>query len=473
MPIRARLISMLVVATVAVSSPSLWIDRSPAADPGFDGHDSDGQAVRRDGLPDLPDLLAGPDGKAATTAGEWRERSRPHQFELLESFVYGRCLPPVPMTVVGEVERTDVTLAGDVPAVRIQARLRPAGAAAPQSSGERSAPCIETLLYLPRPPDRRAVPVFLQLNFRGNHAEHADPGIRLSTAWMPADKAAAIVDHRATEGSRGVNGKRWPVEAMLARGYGMATAYCGDVFPDRPDGRAASVLPALGHPVDGNLPPDEPGAIGAWAWELSRILDWLVTLPEVDARRVIVAGHSRLGKTALWAGACDERFAMVVSNESGCGGAALSRRDHGESVADITRTFPHWFCPAFATYANRESELPCDQHVLLAMTAPRPLYVASALEDQWADPRGEFLSAVAAEPAWKLFGLSGLGTDRFPATDRPIGGTIGYHVRSGKHDLLEYDWLRFADFADRAGLGSGLPPAAPSAKGSSPAERAQ
>jgi hypothetical protein len=357
--------------------------------------------------------------------------------------------------------------------VRIQARLRPAGAAAPQSSGERSAPCIETLLYLPRPPDRRAVPVFLQLNFRGNHAEHADPGIRLSTAWMPADKAAAIVDHRATEGSRGVNGKRWPVEAMLARGYGMATAYCGDVFPDRPDGRAASVLPALGHPVDGNLPPDEPGAIGAWAWELSRILDWLVTLPEVDARRVIVAGHSRLGKTALWAGACDERFAMVVSNESGCGGAALSRRDHGESVADITRTFPHWFCPAFATYANRESELPCDQHVLLAMTAPRPLYVASALEDQWADPRGEFLSAVAAEPAWKLFGLSGLGTDRFPATDRPIGGTIGYHVRSGKHDLLEYDWLRFADFADRAGLGSGLPPAAPSAKGSSPAERAQ
>jgi hypothetical protein len=229
----------------------------------------------------------------------------------------------------------------------------------------------------------------------------------------------------------------------------MATAYYGDVFPDRADGRPASALKSLGRPVEGSLPPDEPGAIATWAWQLSRILDWLVTLPEVDPGKVIVVGHSRLGKTALWAGACDQRFAMVVSNESGCGGAALSRRNFGETLDVITSRFPHWFCPAFATYANRETELPCDQHALLAMTAPRPLSVASAVEDRWADPRGEFLSCVAAEPVWKLFGLTGVGTKDYPAVDTPVGQSIGYHVRTGRHDLIDYDWQRFADVADR------------------------
>ena len=309
------------------------------------------------------------------------------------------------------------------------------------------APTTDVLLYLPKTTER--VPVFLNLNFRGNHAEHADPGIRLSTAWMPDDKAAAIENHHATEASRGTSNARWPVESMLSHGYCMATAYCGDVFPDRADGRMASALKSLGRPVEGGLAADEPGAIATWAWQLSRILDWLITLPEVDPAKVIVVGHSRLGKTALWAGACDERFAMVVSNNSGCGGAALSRRNFGETVAVITARFPLWFCPAFATYADREVDLPCDQHTLLAMVAPRPLSVASAVEDRWADPRGEFLSCVAAEPAWKLFGLTGLGTQEMPAVDTPVGQTIGYHVRTGRHEMLAYDWHRFADLADR------------------------
>jgi hypothetical protein len=351
----------------------------------------------------LPNALAGPDGKPAATPEDWAARCRPHQFALLEKNVYGRRLPSAQVMVAGEPERADVTLAGGVQATRLQVRLR-------LGDGPK-ARTVDLLVYLPK--SERPVPVFLNLNFKGNEAEHAAP-------------------------------------AMLGRGYGMATACYGDIFPDKPDGRAESVLASLGRPMDGELAPDEPGAIAAWAWGLSRILDWLVRQPEIDATRVIVVGHSRNGKAALWAGASDERFAMVVSNESGCGGAALERRNYGETIADITRRFPHWFCPTFATYAGREAEMPTDQHVLLAMMAPRPLYVASAIDDRWADPRGEFLAAVAAEPAWKLFGLEGLGTAEWPLVDAPVGsGRIGYHVRSGGHDLLEYDWQRFADFADR------------------------
>jgi hypothetical protein len=401
----------------------------------------------------LPDPLRGPDGTVVTTADAWRRVARPHQLALLETHVYGRRLPPRPVTVAdGGVEEVAVSLAGGLPATRVQARLR-------LGDGP-NARLVDVLLYLPRGATRAAspgpagggpgrVPVFLELNFRGNHAQHGDPGIRLSTSWMPKDDAAGIVDHRATEASRGVNARRWPVEALVGRGFGMATAYCGDIFPDRADGRPDSVLVSLGRPVDGALPPDEPGAIGAWAWGLSRILDWLVTLPEVDPARVAVVGHSRLGKTALWAGACDERFAMVVSNNSGCGGAALSRRNFGETVAVITERFPHWFCPAFAGYAGRERELPCDQHTLLAMAAPRPLYVSSATEDLWADPRGEFLAAVAASPAWRLFGLEGLDAAVPPRPDESIGDRVGYHTRTGAHDILLEDWTFFTDFATR------------------------
>lgn len=367
----------------------------------------------------LPNALAGPDGKPAATPEDWTSRCRPHQFSLLEKNVYGRRLPPAPVIVAGEPERADVTLAGGVRATRLQVRLR-------LGDGPKT-PTVDLLVYLPK--SERPVPVFLYLNFKSNEAEHAAP-------------------------------------AMLGRGYGMATACYGDIFPDKPDGRDESVLAALGRPVGGDLASDEPGAIAAWAWGLSRLLDWLVRQPEIDATRVIVVGHSRNGKAALWAGACDERFAMVVSNESGCGGAALERRNYGETIADITTRFPHWFCPAFATYAGREAEMPTDQHVLLAMVAPRPLYVASAIDDRWADPRGEFLAAVAAEPAWKLFGLEGLGTAEWPLVDAPVGGgRIGYHVRTGAHDLLEYDWQRFADFADR-----NLPAVQPPATAPTPSE---
>jgi hypothetical protein len=402
----------------------------------------------------LPDVLAGPDGKPAATADAWRTTSRPHQFALLETTVYGRRLPAVPVGVVGDVDRAEATLADGLKAIRLQARLR-------LGDGPQAA-TTDVLVYLPK--TDRAVPVFLHLNFKGNQAEHPDPGIRLCEAWLPDDSKNGIVEHRATEASRAAHSRRWPVEMLLGRGYGVATACYGDVFPDRADGRAASALVSLGRPAAGDLAADEPGAIATWAWQLSRILDWLVTVPEVDAAKVIVVGHSRNGKAAVWAGACDERFAMVVSNESGCGGAALERRNYGETIEAITRRFPHWFCPAFRGYADRETELPVDAHVTLAMAAPRPLYVASAIEDRWADPRGEFLAAVAAGPVWKLFGLEGLGTTEWPPVDTPVGKTVGYHVRSGRHDLLEEDWRRFADHADRTLRGVAPPPASGAAE---------
>lgn len=389
---------------------------------------------------ELPPLLRDPDGAAIDSPDAWRTLARPRWMTLLAEEEYGRVLPPVPVTAEN-VERGE----GPGGTRRVQARLR-------LGHGP-DAPATEVLLYLPSPSrgdDAVRSPTFLHLNFGGNHAETADPAVRIPAGWVPNGKDTGVTDNRARPESRGTLAHRWPVEALTGRGYATATAYYGDTFPDRADGRAASVLPSLGFtPDDARVAPDEPGAISTWAWQLSRILDWLVTLPEIDPTRVIVVGHSRLGKTALWAGAGDERFAMVVANESGCGGAALERRNFGETVRRITTSFPHWFCPAFAGWAGRETEMPIDQHVVLAMTAPRPLYVASAAEDLWADPRGEFLGCLAAEPAWRLFGREGLGTDAFPAVDAPIGRTIGYHVRAGKHDILEVDWQRFADFADR------------------------
>jgi hypothetical protein len=392
----------------------------------------------------LPNILEGPDGVAASTAKDWEQTSRPYQFRQLQRFVYGQVLPPVPVTVVGEVERAEVTLPGPgdatTAAVRLQARLR---------LGEgKDAPETAVLFYLPAEAaaSQAAVPTFLKLNFAGNQAETSDEGVWITTSWMRDGEG--VVAHRATESTRGINARRFPLAEMLSRGYGMATAYCGDFFPDHADGRPDSVLPSLGRPAEGELAANEPGAIAAWAWGLSRVLDWLATRPEVNEHAVIVVGHSRLGKTALWAGACDPRFAMVVSNESGCGGAALSRRNYGETVGVITSRFPHWFCPSFAQYAGRELELPVDQHTLLAMTAPRPLYVASAEGDRWADPRGEFLSAEAVGPVWRLYGRTGLGTSEYPEVGRSVGEFVRYHVRAGKHDLLLEDWQHFADMAD-------------------------
>ena len=230
----------------------------------------------------------------------------------------------------------------------------------------------------------------------------------------------------------------------------MATVYYGDVEPDHAEGWKDGARAHIKEDQDGQpLALEDWSAISAWSWGLSLVVDEFGGLPDIDSSRIALLGHSRLGKTSLWAGASDPRFAIVISNNSGCGGAALSRRAFGETVKKINDTFPHWFCKNFKQYNDNEAALPLDQHMLIALMAPRPVYIASALEDEWADPNGEFLSGKHAGPVYELFGKTGVGVDEQPPLNHPVGDSIGYHIRTGKHDVTQYDWEQYLDFADR------------------------
>jgi pimeloyl-ACP methyl ester carboxylesterase len=303
---------------------------------------------------------------------------------------------------------------------------------------------LDYYLLLHLPISDTAVPVFLGYNFFGNHTTTFDPGVRVSTAWMRNNPDFFITANRADEQSRGLRLHRWPAKEIVERGYGLATVYYGDIDPDFDDGFDNGVHELM----DTWQRKKSWGTIAAWSWGLSRVMDFFETFQDIDHNKVIVMGHSRNGKAALWAAAVDERFAMVISNNSGCGGAALSRRKFGETVSQINRRYPHWFAGNFKDYNHKEHKLPVDQHQLLALIAPRPLYVASAENDRWADPRGEFLSCVEATPVYKLFGLEGLPVNEMPQINQPVYGTIGYHIRSGGHNITLYDWMQYLNFAD-------------------------
>ncbi|WP_232325838.1 alpha/beta hydrolase family protein [Spirosoma montaniterrae] len=178
------------------------------------------------------------------------------------------------------------------------------------------------------------------------------------------------------------------------------------------------------------------------------MLDYLETEPLVNAQRVIAFGHSRIGKAALWAAAQDTRFAAVIANESGEGGAALSRRNYGETVARINTAFPHWFCNRYKAYNEQVSALPVDQHILLSLIAPRPLYVAAAEDDRWADTRGQFLAALEAGPVYALYNKAGLGVTDVPPVNQSVGKAVRFHVRTGVHDVTDFDWWQYLTFAD-------------------------
>jgi len=387
----------------------------------------------------LPDPLVMTDSRPVSSAAMWREQRRPEVLGLFSDHVYGRT-PSVKTKLEFEVLSTDPE-ALEGKAVRKEVRVYP--------TGDRNGPSFDLLLYLPRAA-RQPAPTFLGLNFGGNHTIAPDPGIRLSGRWMRNNPQGGVADNRAGEASRGSAASRWPLEMILGRGYALATVYCGDFEPDHAEGWKHGVRAALSpNGANTEWSPEDWGCIGAWAWGLSRALDYLEAEEAVDSGHVAVIGHSRLGKTTLWAGAQDERFALVVSNDSGEGGAALARRRFGETTAIINRAFPHWFCGRFKEYSGREDTLPVDQHMLIALTAPRPAYVASAEEDRWADPRGEFLAAKHASPVFELLGVPGLDAAEMPGLHQPVGGRIGYHIRAGKHDVTDYDWEQYLNFADR------------------------
>ena len=388
----------------------------------------------------LPDPLICADGTKVTDAKTWQTKRRAEVFGLFQTHVYGRS-PAPPANLVYEVTKTDPQALGGK-ATRKEVAI--------YLLGKKDGPRLDLQLFVPNGA-KGPVPAFLGCNFNGNHAVHADPSITLNPRWMrTARDSKNVVNNRATDASRGSEASRWQVEMIIAKGYALATYYYGDVEPDHAEGWKDGLRAAMSKDgANTQFAPDAWGAIGSWAWGLSRGLDYLEKDKAIDAKKVAVIGHSRLGKTSLWAGASDERFAMVISNNSGEGGASISRRDFGETIAVLNKNFPHWFCGNYKQYTGHPENLPVDMHELAALAAPRPLYIASAQEDTWADPKGEFLAGKLAEPVYALFGKKGTGVAEWPAVNQPVGEFVGYHVRSGKHDVTAYDWEQYLRFADK------------------------
>jgi (4-O-methyl)-D-glucuronate---lignin esterase len=361
----------------------------------------------------LPDPLKCSDGSQATTAAVWEAKRRPETLDLFRKHIYGR--PPAPMAVSFAVTQTDPkAMDGKATLKRIKITSKDK---ADKQFGFDAAVLIPNGAPIP-------APAFVFINHRA--ATSADP-------------------------TRQQKDGLWPAEEIVGRGYAAAVFQVNDVDPDKKgdEARAAGVRGVW--PAGGGVPGEDAWAtIGAWAWGASRVLDYLRTDPAIDRAKVAVVGHSRGGKTALWAAAQDERFAIGISNESGRGGASLTRRQFGEPVKAILTAFPYWYCGNYMkTVAGNADDLPVDQHQLVALIAPRPVYVASADADLWADPRGEFLSLVHAGPVYGLYSQPAPTAEEMPPLDTPlIRGRFGYHIRRGVHNLTPYDWARFLDFAD-------------------------
>lgn len=384
----------------------------------------------------LPSLLGEGDHRV-TSADEWESSRRPEILKLFSEHVYG-------VTPTGSWKR-------EVVSKRIISDFLFEHGVLEEWEIRMSSDLSECNSYVlvAVPHGKGPFPAFCGLNFHGNQTSHPSPLIPISQRWVRNRDDWGVSDNRSGESTRGVSTHRWPYDDIMKRGYAVATAHSADFAPDGPEHYMDGVYRLFSS--DTSRKEDTWGAIGMWAWGLSRIRESLAEDPRIDGKRIAVTGHSRMGKAALWAGAQDKQFGMAVSNDSGCGGASLSRRWFGETVARINRNFPHWFCPRFHDYSYNENRLPVDQHMLLALIAPRPLHVCSAAEDLWADPRGEFLSAKHAAQVYTLLGkhdIADFNAD-FPGEDGFLRGRLAYHIRPGKHDITPLDWERHLDTADQ------------------------
>ncbi|HYG77895.1 MAG TPA: acetylxylan esterase [Planctomycetota bacterium] len=358
----------------------------------------------------LPDVLTTSAGQKITSPEDWKKIRRPEVLELFRQHEYGR-VPAIPVQTSFKVTNTD-SKAMDGAATLKQIAVNVA-------NGEKSI-TINVSLFVP---NKRTGPVPIFLLICNRPPKNIDPTRKEKSPF-------------------------WPAEEVVARGYGIAAFHNADVALDNKESFQSGAFKVLEQERKG----DSWATIAAWAWGASRVMDYFETDPDIAKDKVAVLGHSRGGKTALWCGAQDERFALVISNDSGCSGAALSRRKlpEKESVARINTTFPYWFCENYKKYNDDVDALPFDQHALIALMAPRAVYVASASQDLWADPRGEFQSLIHAAPVYELFGKKGLPASEMPAIGEALHGeAMGYHIREGKHDLTLVDWQYFMDFADK------------------------
>lgn len=385
-----------------------------------------GQLPKRE----MPDPLILLNGERVTSKEQWINQRRPELKALFQHYMYGT-MPPAPK-VEAKVERVDPNYFGGK-ATKKEITL---------VFGSPDSPQLHLLLVVP---NQRAKPspVFLGLNFYGNHTTVADPDMPLPTAWMP-NGAPGAANHRATEAGRGRETNTWAIAQSIDRGYAVATFYNGDLEPDRPE--AAEGIRAYyakaGKAYDW-------GAIAAWAWGFHRAVDYLVTDQDIDAKHIAVVGHSRNGKAALLAAAFDERIALAIPLQAGCGGTAPSRGKIGESVKQINDQFPHWFNDEFKKFNEDPKRLPFDQHCLAALCAPRPVLFPNATEDTWANPQGQFEMLKVSSPVYQLLGAEGITAQEMPETGKLIDSRLGYYIRPGKHSMTTGDWKVFLDFADK------------------------
>lgn len=382
----------------------------------------------------VPDPLVTFSQKKVKNVKDWEKKRRPELLKIFTQNMFGEIPGDLKITSVEILEQSENAYNGKARRKQVLLHF--------ENNGKKFGFTI--LIYLPKNVEK--APLFLGYNFYGNHTVTNDADVIISDAWVDNNPSFGIINNQLTEQSRGVRTNRWAIEKMLESGIGVATIYYGEVDPDKND--FTDGIHTLLYKKEQEKPEvNEWGSIAAWSWGLSRAMDYFETDGDIDASKVIVFGHSRLGKTSLWAGATDKRFAAVISNNSGCGGAALSKRKFGETVGRINNAFPHWFCDNFKNYNNKEELMPFDQHELLALIAPRPLYVASAEDDQWADPKGELLGAYYATPVYSLYGKKGITITELPPVNQPILNTVAYHIRTGKHDVTEYDWEQYIRWA--------------------------
>jgi hypothetical protein len=381
----------------------------------------------------LPDVLLLGNGRKVETKEQWEKLRRPELLEMFATRMYGRTPVDKSIRIRYEILAENPNdMGGKATGKQVKFIF--------SNKGKELEAIL--LLYIPNKP-KKNVPVFVSYNYKGNHSTTLDTTI----VYSPTFHLVREPGHPDWE--RGNQASRWCHERMIDRGYAVATMCYHDIFPDKEGLKDHSIVSLFSGYDPASEASDEWQAIGAWAWGSGRIVDYLETEDRIDKNKIILMGHSRQGKAALWAGAQDTRFSIVISNDSGSGGAALSKREFGERIANVSSIKPFWFCPAFNQYHNNEANLPFDQHELIALMAPRKVYVASAAEDLWADPRGEFLGAYHAGPVYQLYGLSTIESDRMPELHQPVMTNIGYHIRAGKHDVTDYDWERFMDFADK------------------------